>query len=222
MTKLIVFDWDDVFTLGSKEGYIRCLHETLAALGVQLDAAEEHRRILSTWSQPHRAELQNLLREHPQLVNAACEIYEDKFFGDTFVDSLRYVEGANELLLRLKDKYKLAIATGAHPVVLRERVMPRFNVPDVFDQIISGYDIDDPRKQKPHPYMLEEILSAQHVASDEAILVGDAKSDVQMARNAKVEPVVVLTGHLSKCEAEQLAVKHVIDTVAELEAVLQR
>lgn len=37
MIKLIIFDWDDVFTLGSKEGYVYWLHETLVKLNIHLD-----------------------------------------------------------------------------------------------------------------------------------------------------------------------------------------
>jgi phosphoglycolate phosphatase-like HAD superfamily hydrolase len=220
MIKLIIFDWDDVFTLGSKEGYIKCLHDTLVELGVHLDPEEEHRRILATWSQPHEKEFENLLREKHELVKRACEIYEEKFFGGTFVGALTYVDGANDLLRSLQDRYILAVATGAHPKVLKEEVMPKFQVPDVFAQIISGYEIDDTEKQKPHPHMLQTIMKDQGCSTEETIFVGDAKSDVQMARNAGVEPIVVLTGHLTKAQAEELHVRHVIEDVTELNDVL--
>ena len=36
MLKLIAFDWDDVFTLGSTKGYLQCYHETLIEIGVEL------------------------------------------------------------------------------------------------------------------------------------------------------------------------------------------
>lgn len=123
------------------------------------------------------------------------------------------MEGANELLNHLKGRYKLAIATGAHPAVLRERVMPKFHVPDVFDQIMFGYELDDPGKNKPHPYMLETILKNTGCIPSEAVFVGDAKNDVLMARSAGVEPIVVLTGHLSRPQAEELNVKHIIADV---------
>jgi phosphoglycolate phosphatase-like HAD superfamily hydrolase len=220
MIKLIIFDWDDVFTLGSKEGYIKCLHESLVSVGVHLDPHEEHRRILETWSKPHQDELKNLLRERPELLDAACESYEKNFFGGTFVESLTYVDGANELLERLNHRFKLAVATGAHPAVLREQVMPRFGVPDVFAQIISGYDIDDAEKQKPHPHMLETIMAGQSAEPTETVLVGDAKSDVQMARNAGVTPIVVLTGHLSRAEAEELGVEYITADVTQIEPIL--
>jgi phosphoglycolate phosphatase-like HAD superfamily hydrolase len=221
MIKLIIFDWDDVFTLGSKEGYIHCLHETLVKLNVHLDPEEEHKRIQQTWSKPHREELKNLLKEHPELIDKACEIYEDLFFNGEFVTSLTLVQGCNELLKKLKGKYVLAVATGAHPKVLKKKVFPKFGIPDVFSDIVFTYEIDDPEHHKPHPYMLEKIMKDQHTKPEETIFVGDAKNDVIMAQNAHVTPVVVLTGHLTKEEAEKLGVKYIILDVTHLEKILQ-
>lgn len=221
MIKLIIFDWDDVFTIGSKEGYIKCLHDTLVALDVHLDPGEEHRRILSQWSKPPREELRELLRERPELLDQACDIYDEMFFGGAFVESLQYVEGANAMLRNLHSHYKLAVATGAHPGLLKEQVMPKFAVPQVFDQIISAYDIDDIDKQKPHPHMLNEIMKTQGCTPAETIFVGDAPSDVKMAQAADVEPVVVLTGHLDRPQAEALGVHYIVDTVADIESVLE-
>lgn len=220
MIKLIIFDWDDVFTLGAKEGYVKCLHDTLEALGVYLDPEEEKQRILQTWSKPHREELKNLLRERPELLEEACQVYEEKFFGGTFVQNLKLVNGSIELLNRLKRGYALAIATGAHPKILKEQVFKKFSIPNVFSQIISAYEIDDPEKHKPHPFMLQEIMKTQHVTPAETIFVGDAKSDVLMAKAANVLPVVVLTGHLNKQEAEELGVKNIIPDVTSLEGIL--
>lgn len=220
MIKLIIFDWDDVFTLGSKEGYFRCYHETLVELGVHLEPEEEKRRILAKWSKPHREELRELLKEHPALLDKACSLYEKKLFGDTFLSSLRVIPGTIELLQRLQERYILCVATGLHPKILRERVMPKFNIPPVFAQVISTYDIRNMEKHKPHPFMIEEILRQQHVKPAEAIMVGDAKGDVLMATAAGVTPVVVLTGHLNRKEAETLNVVHIIDDVTKLEPTL--
>lgn len=222
MIKLIVFDWDDVFTLGSKEGYIRCLHETLVRLGVNLDPEEEKRRILYTWSKPHREELRNLLKEKPELLEEACRIYEEIFFGGEFVKSLTLVKGSDKLLQELSKKYILTVATGAHPKVLKEEVFPKFGIPDVFAEISFTYEIDDPEHHKPHPYMVETILNHQGIKPEEAILVGDAKNDVVMAQRAKVIPVVVLTGHLNRQEAEGLGVEYIIEDVTQLESILQQ
>ncbi len=222
MIKLIIFDLDDVFTIGSKESYFKCYHETLVELGIHLEAEEEKRRILAKWSMPHREELRELLKEKPELLDRACKMYEEKLFGNTFVSSLSLIKGTVEMLQRLSKKYVLSVATGLHPKILRERVMPKFNIPQVFSQIISTYDIEDVEKHKPHPFMVEEILRKQKVLPKEAIMVGDAKGDVLMARVAGVTPVVVLTGHLSREEAEELNATYIIDDVTKLEDVLAK
>ena len=220
MIKLIVFDWDDVFTLGSKEGYFKCYHETLVELGVHLEPEEEKKRILAKWGKPHREELRELLKEHAELLDKSCEIYESKLFGNTFIDSLGIIPGTIKLVEKLSKKYILCVATGVNPEILKDKVIPKFNFPNVFKQIISSYDIGDVEKQKPHPYMVEQILKTQKVKPHEAVLVGDAKGDVTMARDAGLLPIVVLSGHLSKREAEELKVKYIIKDVTHLEHVL--
>jgi phosphoglycolate phosphatase len=220
--KLIIFDWDDVFTIGSKQGYSACYHETLAGLGITLHPAEEKKRILAKWGQPHREELKELLREHPRLVEPACRLYKEKLFGHTFTDYLTLVPGTRDLLLRLKKKYVLCVATGMHPDILFTRIIPRFHIPDVFSKVISAYHITDPEKQKPHPYMVNTLLAYCNIQPDHALMVGDAESDVRMAHAAGVMPVVVLTGHLSYEQAVKLGVVHIIRDVTHLEDVLDR
>lgn len=215
MTKLIIFDWDDVVTLGSKEGYYACYRETLSDLDISLPEYELHRRIQRKWGQTFREELKELLAEKPELVDRACEIYDRKFWGDVFVRELREVEGANDLLTYLNKKYILAVATGNHPDMLRKKIFPRFGIPDVFAQIITSFDVPI-EKTKPHPFMLETILHDQDAKPSETIYIGDAESDVRMAQAAGVEPIVVLTGHLNKEQAEKLGVKRILTDITDL------
>ncbi len=220
MIKAIIFDWDDVIVTGSTEGYIKYYHETLSRLGVFLDAKEEKRRIFKNWGKSPKAELGGLLKEHPGKLNEACRLYDGILLNsDTFVNCVKPVTGVNSLLEGLVEKYTLAIATGIHPVLLK-KIMDKFGIPNVFSKIISAYDIDE-KNQKPSPYSLNEIMAFLKVKSEETIYVGDAKNDVLMARNAHVEPIVVLTGHLSKSEAQGLKVKHIIPDVTKLEEVLE-
>lgn len=63
MIKLIIFDWYDVFTLGSKEGYFKCYHEALAEVGVYLKPEEEKKRIFAKLGKHHKEELKELLKK---------------------------------------------------------------------------------------------------------------------------------------------------------------
>ena len=222
MIKLIIFDWDDVFTQGSIQGYYASYHAALEAVGVHLSPEEEDRRIKEKWGSGGKQQLEYLLQEHPELVDKAYEVYKECSHGKVFLDKLSIIPGGQDFLKEISKRYTLTIATGAHPKVLHDQVMPKFNIPDVFAQIITIYDLDDIDHAKPHPYMVNKILETQGVKSEEAILVGDAASDMQMAWNAGVEPVAVLSGHMDRAEAEKLGVKHIIDNVTQLETVLNK
>ncbi len=220
MIKLIIFDWDDVFTLGAKEGYYACYRKAINGVGVFLSPEEENKRILAKWGKSFRVELAELLQEKPELLDKACEIFDKTYWGKTFVSTLSEVPGTNDMLLRLSKKYKLAVATGNHPKMLKERIIPQFLIPDVFCQILSSHEIEDQEKTKPHPYMLNKIMSYQHVMPTETIYVGDAKTDMQMGRNAGVTPVAVLTGHMTRKEAEALQIHYILDDVTKIENIL--
>ncbi|MCK4775210.1 MAG: HAD family hydrolase [Candidatus Krumholzibacteria bacterium] len=220
MIKLIVFDWDDVFTIGSKEGYFACYHNALLAVGVELTPEEEEHRIVAKWGQSHREELKELLKEHPERVDEACEQYEKELFGNTFVDALHVLDGVQELLERLGKKYTLTVVTGQHHDIFWKHVTPKFNIPKVFSKVVSAYQLPK-EHQKPDPYPIRQMMEEYDVTAEETIMVGDSISDVQMAKNAGILPVVVLTGYLNREKAEALGVQHIIKDVREIEEVLE-
>lgn len=171
MIKLIIFDWDDVFTQGSIKGYYKCYHEAVKAVGVSLSPAEEDKRIKAKWGAGHREQLEELLKETPELVDRAVEVYEKHLFGETFVGCLTIIPGGQEFLSDLSKRYKLAVATGAHPKILRERLFPKFAIPSVFTEVITIYDLDDPTHAKPHPFMPNKIMEMTGVAKERLCLL---------------------------------------------------
>lgn len=221
MIKLIIFDWDDVFTLGSTAGYRNCYHEAAVGVGVHLDANIEKERIDSKWGSSHVDEIKALLVDNPELVDEACELYERHLFGTTFADCLSLVDGSIALLERLVKKYKLALSTGVHPKLLHEVIMPRFNIPNVFSQIVTSYDLDDSSLAKPDPFSALKIMEDQNAHTYETVMVGDASNDMKMAKAANIGQIAVLTGHLSRSQAEELGVENIVDDVTKIEPVLQ-
>jgi len=220
MLKLLVFDWDDVIILGSKEGYYKCYKETLKELGIVLSDDEFHGRIQKRWGQPFKEELRELLLEHPAFLEQAVGIYtRKKFVENTFLDCLYEVSGANEILMNLSKKYTLAVATANHRQMLEEKIIPKFHIPPVFKRILTAYEVPN-GKSKPDRYMLELIMHEQKVKPEECVYIGDAENDVGMARNASVEPIVVLTGHLTRAKAEELGVSKIIPDITHLEEVI--
>lgn len=68
--------------------------------------------------------------------------------------------------------------------------------------------------------MVQEIMQRTNTASEETVMVRDAINDILMAQHAGITPIVVLTGHLNRNQAEDLNVNYIIEDVTRIEEVL--
>lgn len=221
MIKLIIFDFDGVIIEGSNEGYFRCYHKALEDVGIILEPDEERKRILAKWGTGYKAQLAYLLREYENLIPAAIKAYEHYYYDtNLFIQDIKLIPGAKDALERLSQSYKLAIATGMMRKTL-DKFLDKFTL-NMFDLVSSIDEVKKEKDRKPSPFMLNKTMQAFRLTPNETVYVGDADSDVKMAKNANVVPIVVLTGHLNREEAEKLSVEHIIDNIALLERELQK
>jgi len=126
------------------------------------------------------------------------------------------LEGVTETLKQLKQHgLKLAIASAD----THKRTVESFEalkIASLFDAIVGSDDVAD---GKTLPDMIFEALRKTKTKPDEAVMVGDSTSDMQMGRNAKVKACIgVLTGFTSREKLEQLA-DFVVPSVAALRSL---
>jgi len=216
MLKLIIFDWDDCLTKGSSEGYYACYGEAIVKAGFQKTEDEVKEKVRELWGRPHREVIASIIGADKVFLDAVSGEYEKLIFSDTFSNHLILIPGAREKLDELRNTYQLAIATGMDGVLFREHILPRFDMQNLFSCIVSSSELPDPSRGKPYPDMLLKILDSLNIKPEEAVMIGDAKGDVLMAQAAGVRPIVVLTGQLSKEEAESIGVTDVIPDVTAL------
>ncbi len=220
MIKLIIFDWDDTIVLGAKEGYYSCYRLAIKKVGVVLPEKVLDERIRQNWGKKYQIEIKGLLKEHPEKVKAAVAEFERLSFGKTFFKQLKLLPGTRKLLKDLSQKYILAIVTGSEPR-RRNLVAEYLQIPKVFKQSVSSHQITDSKKTKPHPYAVNLILKKHRIRPEQALLVGDGKPDMQMAKRAGVKTVAVLTGNLSRNQAEKLRVDKIIPNLTYLKTFLK-
>jgi len=125
-------------------------------------------------------------------------------------------EGVEKTLKQLKEHgLRLAIASNdTHNRTVESFKALRIDL--LFDVIVGS---DDVLNGKPSPDMIIEILERTGCKPDEAVMVGDSVSDMQMGRNAKVKVCVgVLTGFTPREKLEQLG-DIVITSVVESHAL---
>lgn len=219
MIRLIIFDFDGVIITGSHEGYFTCYHRALEAVGVQLDPAEEKKRIIENWGKGYKLQLEYLLKDHPRLLSKAIRAYAKYYYSPLFSKNIRLIKGVKNTLRALAKEHTLAIASGMMKKRLYE-LLQKFNIRDISQAIIAGDEIQNPEDKKPAPVMLNKLLEYFSISKEQAVYVGDAANDVKMARNAGIIPIVVLTGHLTRKEAISLGVQTIIPDITYLPNVL--
>ncbi|WP_410641673.1 HAD-IA family hydrolase [Amycolatopsis sp. lyj-346] len=110
--------------------------------------------------------------------------------------------GVPALLAALRDRgLKLAVATGKSGPRARS-LLDQLGVLGVFDEVLGSDEVAHP---KPAPDIVLRALELLGVAAGDAIMVGDAVTDIASARGAGVRAVAALWGECD--EAELLAAR---------------
>lgn len=94
----------------------------------------------------------------------------------------------------------------------------RFDI-NWFETVVS---FETTKKHKPDPEPLLHAISELDMKPEETVYVGDAISDYECAKTAKVEYIAVLTGSLRREDLKKLGVKNIIDSVVELPDLLRK
>jgi len=181
--QLVIFDWDG--TLFNSVGQI------VASLQF---AAQQHQQPLSDDAAKSIIGLglpevmQTLFPDVPELHSAILDSYAEHYVAHSQDD--QWFDGVGDMLNDLKQRgFKLAVATGKSRRGL-DRVLAKTQSQDLFDITRAASET----QSKPHPQMLQEILSYTGVAPEQAIMVGDSSYDLQMAQNIEMPSVGVSYG----------------------------
>ena len=110
----------------------------------------------------------------------------------------RLYDGVGEMLERLREKRSLSVATNAYDVSARP-LLKALKIDHCFDHLLCG---DHVPKAKPHPQMLEEIITAYNKERESFLMIGDGERDVQAAQNAGIDGVLVQWGFSDHTDTE--------------------
>lgn len=194
-TPIVIFDWDG--TLVDSIGLISLtLSEAATALEAEL-SLDDARQVIGL----------GLPQAAITLFPSATSEFHDGFIAEY---KRRFIQvatepqpftGAATLLDQLQAQgFALSVATGKSRVGLN-RALDSTQWHDYFFATRCA----DETRSKPHPLMVEEILSEFDGHAGHVFLVGDTSHDVHLAHNANVTSIAVTTGaHLqSELEASE-------------------
>lgn len=115
---------------------------------------------------------------------------EKGLFNDLFVkflyDEIEMVDGIEDLLLYLSDKYKIFTASNGI-FKMQENRLKKSNLDKYFDKIFVSDKIG---YEKPDKKFFQKIMDLTKFSNDDLIMIGDSiKSDIIGAKNSKIKSI---------------------------------
>jgi phosphoglycolate phosphatase len=204
---LIAFDWDGTL-YDSTQVIVRCIQRAVVDVGGARPTDQAAAYVIG-------------MSLGQALAHAAPDVPPEKYaeLGQRYrhhyyqhQDDLSLFDGVLALLHALKERHHLlAVATGKSRRGLDEALRTA-ELAGVFD----GSRTADETAGKPHPLMLQELMSEFGVDPARTLMVGDTTHDLQMALNAGCASVGVSYGAHEPGSFHELAPRHVAHSVREL------
>ena len=191
--KVLICDVDGTL-VDSAAHVIECARDAYAALDLipPPDAKVRAQIGLSLDVMFHRLGAPTKAGHHDALVAGYKEAFRSRREKFGSVDSSPLFPGARAALEQIgADPWThLAVATGKSRRGL-DGLLSDHGLTHLFTSLQTA----DTHPSKPHPSMIETILAETGVAASDAVMLGDTRYDMDMARNAGVRTIAVEWGY---------------------------
>jgi HAD superfamily hydrolase (TIGR01549 family) len=132
-------------------------------------------------------------------------------------DDFCIMPGAKEMLIDLKQRYRLAVVT-TRGVGDAEAFLVQHELDTLFEAMMTR---ESTWRLKPHPKPILQAAQSLAVPPERCLMVGDTTVDVKSARGAGAQAVAVLCGFGEREELEQAGAHIVLDHTSHLSALLR-
>ncbi len=183
---LLVFDWDGTL-MDSAHRIVTCMQRAARDAGHPVPDEAAVREIIGLgmreavsrlWPAANSAEIDDII-----------EAYRTHWLGDEIPASSLFPGAETVVRWAREADYLLAVATGKSRRGL-DKVLEETSLSDCFDMTRCA----DEAHSKPHPQMLQDILTDLNTAPARALVIGDSEYDMLMAANAGVDALGISHG----------------------------
>ena len=205
---LIIFDWDGTL-IDSIDWIARCLQNAANDTRHAIPDYQSAKDVIGLSIEKAIAALFPDANENE--VNTLVGHYEKAYFSKKISRDDLFTGVFDMLEALKKNGYLLAIATGK----TREGLDEALNATGTVD-LFSITRCADETQSKPHPKMLEEIMTHLQISPERVLMVGDSTHDLQMAINAGIASVGVASGSHDADQLLQYQPLHCLSNPVEL------
>ncbi len=205
---LIIFDWDGTL-IDSIDWIARCLQNAANDTRHAIPDYQSAKDVIGLSIEKAIAALFPDANENE--VNTLVGHYEKAYFSKKISRDDLFTGVFDMLEALKKNGYLLAIATGK----TREGLAEALNATGTVD-LFSITRCADETQSKPHPKMLEEIMTHLQISPERVVMVGDSTHDLQMAINAGIASIGVASGSHDANQLLQYQPLHCLSNPVEL------
>lgn len=189
MKKLAIFDFDGTL-VDTAEDVVICFNEVLTAYDFATLNRDEYIDLLRR-NIDEAVSLMLGKNNTPENINLVIEAYE-KSYADSKKENSHPFDNVHEILKALQDKgILLAINSNRKNDSIMYFTDRFFSDIDFAD--IKGHD--SAYLSKPRPCGVKKIIKKLGVSRDEILYIGDSSTDIETARNAEVDCLIVKWGY---------------------------
>lgn len=212
MKKLCIFDFDGTI-LNTMPEVAKCFENALKQTGFPTLTYKEYEQAVGGNIEQC---ISKILKNNntPENIQKVKKAYEDNYYNDKN-DSAKTYPGIHQLLQQLQQKnIKLAINSNRNADNIKKYNQKFIN--DIKFKQIKGYNPNLP--PKPDPTNLLKIIENTKVTKEETIYIGDTIIDLNTAKNAEVDCIIVEWG---QGNIQEIQKENNIKTIKKPEELLQ-
>ena len=210
MKKLVIFDFDGTL-FDSVDDVVICFNEALSMHNFPTLTKKEYLEVLGG----NIDEVVSLIlkdRNSKENMELIKETYGELYSNSDKRNTLPF-PNSGDVLRKLQERnIFIAINSNRSTDSIKYFVNEFFS--DIDFVLIEGHNPEYP--SKPSPIGVENIVKKAGVSLDEAIYVGDSKTDIKTEKKAKIDCILVSWGYGSENDLKDDSVLEVIDDIDQL------
>ncbi len=214
--KLIIFDLDGTLA-DTVESITEAMNAALTEMGLPLRDEAYTRRSVGNGSRTLCVRVLPEDRRDDATVAKLLKIY-DRTYGETYMHVKSLYPGMTDALEALHARgYKMAVFSNKQDAYVKN--LCRALLPEGYFGAAEGQL--DGRPIKPDPATALEICARLGIAPEDAVMVGDGETDVELSLRGGLTPVSVTWGFRSREQLAAAGGKIFVDSTADLPDIFE-
>lgn len=214
--KLLIFDVDGTIWDSERDVFVSFNHTLKNLAGFEI-TKDEFQKLAG---RPLDAMFERVLpKEKKQLASQYEKAYKRYYIDEEhFADATVLFDNVKEVIDKFKKECFYMAVASSKPKRILDKMIANFNL-EGFHYVLGTEESNF--KHKPDPEIVNYIMKQLNVSKEDAVIIGDSKSDILTGKNAGIDTIAVTYGYDKKENLVNANPTYIINQFKELEALIK-